>query len=98
MQSEPLSTVVNKGLPQRRALSPSAPVILLTMRTGAVSSVSSYSSIGSANPVLTLLSTIVYGLASGRVLMSLIVAGLEPGDIELDARLRHKARQVRSAG
>lgn len=41
-----------------------------------------------------------YRLWSGlcRLLMSLIVVGLEPGDIEVDARLRHKARQVRSAG
>lgn len=55
MQNAPLSTVVNKGLPERRALSTSAPVVLLTMRTGAVSTVSSDSSMSSANPVLTFL-------------------------------------------
>lgn len=61
----PLSTVVNKGLPERRALSPSAPVVLLTMRTGAVSPVSSDSSMRGVNPVLTFLSTVVYGYAPG---------------------------------
>lgn len=96
MQSAFLSPVVNKGLPERRTLSTSAPVILLTMRTGAVSPVSS----GASKSSHFFSPTVVYGRA-WRAEMSPIVAGAELGHIKLDARLRHKAgrkRRLRSEG
>lgn len=65
--------MVNKGLPERRTLSTSAPVILLTIRTGAVSPVSSGSS---ARVLSSHFPTAVYGLTS-QALMSPTVGGGE---------------------